>query len=73
MISLIVRVDFGLGSIKSESNKSRDDDPIVLDWGFGVLRFVGVLIWDFWEVNFADVEPIGDILEGTTVENSAVD
>lgn len=70
--SVVVRVDFGFGGIEGESNKTRNNDPIVLDRGLGVLWFVGVLVGDFGEVDFGDVEAVGNVLESSVVSDSAV-
>lgn len=54
----VVGVDLGFGGIQGDSNKSRDNDPIVLDGGLSVFGFEGVLVGDFGEVDFADVETV---------------
>ena len=69
----VIRVDLGLGGIQSESDESWDHDPVVLDGGFSVFGFVGVLVRDFREVNLAHVESVWQVLGEGASSDPTVD
>jgi hypothetical protein len=69
---VIIRVDFSFCSDQSQSNNCTDNEIIVLDWSLGVLGFVIVLIWHFWEVNLWNVETVGNVFHWHAVLDSAI-
>lgn len=69
---LIVGVDFGFGGDEGQSDKTRDDQIVVLDGGFGVFGFEWALIGHFREVYLADVESVWNVSVSGVLSHSVV-
>lgn len=67
---LIVGVDLGFGGDEGQSDQTGDDQVVVLDGWLGVLGFECVLIWDFGEVHFADVESVRQVFPSSALEGA---